>query len=103
MKMCVLMLTCVDQKEADKITKSLLEKRLIVCCKSQPVFSSFLWKGKINSSDEILLIMDSVEENFEKINKEVRKLHSYETFVLTSLAVNQTTKEVENWAKEELK
>ena len=68
-----------------------------------PVSSSFLWKGKINSSDEILLFMDSSEENFEKINKEVRRLHSYETFVLTSLTVNQTTKEVENWIKEELK
>lgn len=101
--MGVLMLTCANQKEADKITKSLLEKRLIVCSKSMPVSSSFLWKGKIESSDEVLLLMDSVEENFEKINKEVRKLHSYETFVLTSLSVNQTTKEVEDWIKKELK
>lgn len=103
MKMGVLMLTCANQKEADKITKSLLEKKLVICSKSMPVSSSFLWKGKIESSDEILLLMDSVEENFEKINKEVRKLHSYETFVLTSLEVNQTTKEVEDWIKEELK
>lgn len=68
-----------------------------------PVSSSFLWKGNIESSNEVLLLMDSIEENFEKINKEVRKLHSYETFVLTSLAVNQTTKEAESWIKEELK
>jgi len=102
MKMCVLMLTCANQKEADKITKSLLEKRLIVCAKTSSVSSSFLWRGKIDSSDEILLIMDSIEENFEKINKEVKKLHSYETFVLTSLGV-KTTKEVEAWTKEELK
>ena len=101
--MGVLLLTCADKKEAEKIIKSLLEKRLIVCSKFMPVSSSFLWKGKINSSDEILLFMDSSEENFEKINKEVRRLHSYETFVLTSLTVNQTTKEVENWIKEELK
>lgn len=103
MKMGVLMLTCANQKEADKITQSLLEKKLIVCAKASPVSSSFLWKGKIESSDEILLLMDSVEENFEKINKEVRKLHSYETFVLTSLAINQTTKEVEDWIKQELR
>ena len=103
MKVCVLMLTCANQKEADRITKSLLEKKLIVCVKAMPIFSSFLWKGKIESADEILLLMDSVEENFEKINKEVRKLHSYETFVLTSLAVNQTTQEVKDWIKTELK
>ena len=101
MKMSVLMLTCANQKEAGKITKSLLEKRLIVCAKSVSVSSSFLWKGKIESGDEVLILMDSIEENFAKINKEVRKLHSYKTFVLTSLAVNKTTKEVEDWIKKE--
>lgn len=102
MKMCVLLLTCANDKEADKITKALLEKRLIVCSKKTPTSSMFLWKGKINSSKEVLLIMDSIEENFNKIKTEVRKLHSYKTFVLTSLPVSQTTKEVKNWAKKEL-
>lgn len=103
MKMGVLMLTCANQKEADKIAQSLLKKKIIVCAKAFPVSSSFLWKGKIESSDEILLLMDSVEENFEKINKEVKKLHSYKTFVLMSLAVNKTTKKVKDWIKTELK
>lgn len=100
--MNVLFLTCANEKEADKIANTLLEKKLIVCAKKTPVSSSFLWKGKIKSSNEILLIMDSVVENFEKINNEVKKLHSYKTFVLTSLLVDKTTKEVKDWAKEEL-
>lgn len=103
MEMNILLLTCANEDEATKISKTLLEKKLIVCAKKTPVTSSFLWKGKIEESDEILLIMDSFVENFEKINAEVKKLHSYETFVLTSLSVNQTTKEVENWAREELR
>lgn len=102
MKMNVLFLTCANQEEADKISQTLLEKKLIVCAKKTPVSSSFLWKGKIESSDETLVIMDSVVENFEKINIEIGKLHSYKTFVLTSILVNQTTHEVEDWMKEEL-
>lgn len=102
MQMNVLLLTCADKKEADKIANSLLKKKLIVCAKKTPVSSSFLWKNKIESSNEMLLIMDSVIENFEKINLEVKKLHSYKTFVLTSLLVSQTTKDVENWVKKEL-
>lgn len=102
MKMNVLLLTCADNKEADKIAKTLLEKKLILCAKKTPVSSAFLWKTKIQSSEEILLIMDSIKENFDKINSEVKKLHSYETFVLTSILVDQTTKEVEDWAKGEL-
>ena len=102
MQMNLILLTCANEKEADKISKTLLEKKLIVCAKKSPVNSSFLWKGKIENSNETLLIMDSVIENFEKINSEVKKLHSYKTFVLTSILVNQTTHEVEDWMKEEL-
>ncbi len=103
MKMNVLLLTCANKEEADKIAKTLLEKKLIVCVKKSPVSSSFLWKNKIQSSEEILLIMDSIVENFERINSEVKKLHSYKTFVLTSLLVSQTTQGVQDWAKDELK
>lgn len=100
--MNVLFLTCKDNKEADRIANTLLNKKLVVCVKKTPVSSSFLWKGKIQSSNEILLIMDSLTKNFEKINSEIKKLHSYKTFVLTSIKVDRTTKEVEEWVKGEL-
>lgn len=100
--MNVLFLTCANEKEADKIANTLLEKKLIVCAKKTPVSSSFLWKGEIQSSNEKLLIMDSLIDNFDKINNEIKKLHSYKTFVLTSIKVDKTTKEVKDWAKEEL-
>lgn len=102
MQLNLLFLTCRDNKEADKIARHLQKKKLIFCAKKTPVSSSFLWKGKIESSNEILLIMDSVIESFEKINSEIKKLHSYKTFVLTSIKVEKTTKEVEDWVREEL-
>ena len=103
MRICILYLTCVSSEEADKISRILLEKKLIVCAKRFPVESSFLWEGKIDKAEEVLLIMDSIEENFERIKKEVAKIHSYKTFVLFSTPVNQTTDEVNHWMKKELK
>lgn len=102
MKLSILFLTCANNKEADKIAVVLLEKKLVFCVKKQPVSSSSLWKGKIESSDEILLIIESLEDNFKKIDKEVSKLHSYDTYVLMALPVTQTTKDVEDWVKDEL-
>ena len=46
--------------------------------------------------------MDSIEENFGKIEQEVAKIHSYKTFVLLSSPVTQTTKEVQAWIRQEL-
>ncbi len=102
MQLNTLFLTCKDDEEAVKISKILLEKRLIVCAKKTPVSSSYLWKGKVESSNEILLIMDSLLENFDRINEELKAIHSYETFNLMSVNVNKTTPEVESWIKEEL-
>ena len=102
MKMAIYYLTCSDDWEADKIAKSLLIKKLIVCAKQLPVSSKSWWKGKLTEDKEILLTMESVEENFAKIEKEIKKLHSHETFVLYSIPA-KTTKKVEEWIKEELR
>lgn len=97
----MLFLTCANEAEADKISKSLLEKKLIFCAKRFPVSSSFLWKGSVDLAREVLLVMDSIEENFGKIEQEVAKIHSYKTFVLLSSPVTQTTKKVKDWIRQE--
>lgn len=95
-------LTCANSTEAEKIASKLLESKLVFCVKKSPVSSSFLWKGKIDNSEEILLIMDSLEDNFQKVKEVVQKLHSYETFVLVSVPISQTTDAVKDWATKEL-
>jgi len=102
MKIITLFLTCANNDEAEKISQALLTKRLVVCIKKSDVSSSFLWKGSIAKSNEVLLIMDSTEEKFEEIEKEVRKTHSYETFVLISTAVTKNSKGIKEWMKKEL-
>ena len=102
MKPAIFLLTCANESEADKIIKCLLEKRLIVCAKKFPVDSIFCWKGSIEKTKEIMLIMESDESKFDKVEQEVRKIHSYETFVLESISV-KTTVEVKKWLLEKLR
>ena len=78
-KFCELILTCADQKEADKIANKLLKNHLVACIRQIPISSAYWWKGKIEKTDEILLLMESQEHLFDKIEKEVLKIHSYET------------------------
>lgn len=100
--MILLFLACADDKEAERISQSLLKKHLIVCAKKTPVSSAFFWQGKIDKANEVLLVMESVEEKYEEIEKEVRKLHSYETFVLSAIPVIKYSKGAEGWLKEGL-
>ena|SRR3989344_5964270 len=99
----VLFLTCADEREADEITDALLRKKLVVCIKKTKVESSFLFKGKTDAADEVMLIMDSIEKNFSAIENEVRKIHSYETFVLLASPVIKSSKGINGWIKTELR
>jgi len=103
MKMILLFLACANQKEADKIVNALLKNHLIVCVKTMPVSSSFLWQGKKDTAKEVFLVMESVESKFKAIEKEVRRHHSYDTFVLVSIPVSQASTGVAKWMNQELK
>jgi periplasmic divalent cation tolerance protein len=99
MNFCLLYLTCANIDEADKIVQVLLQKHLIACAKKIPTTSSFWWQGKIENANEVLLTMESCEENFEEIEKEVKKLHSYETPVFFATPITKITKETAQWLK----
>ncbi len=102
MKPCLLFLSCKNIEEADKISGKLLKEKLIVCAKKISIDSSYLWKNKIESAQEVLLIMDSIEKNFEKINKMVKKLHSYKIYTLLMTNINKVNKEAATWFKKEI-
>ena len=102
MKPCLLFLSCKNNQEADKISFKLLEKRLIVCAKKIKINSNYLWKDKIESDLEILLIMDSIEKNFNKINQEVKKIHSYKTYNLIMTGVNKINDGALKWLQDSL-
>jgi uncharacterized protein involved in tolerance to divalent cations len=102
MKVALFYTTCQDNFEADQISMALLKKKLIVCAKKLPIQSSFLWHGKIEqNANEVMLIIESLEENFAIIEKEIKKHHSYQNPLLFMIPT-KTTKEVEKWIKEEL-
>ncbi len=99
---CQLWLTCKDRAEADLISQSLLDLKLVACAKQVSVDSHFLWKGEKANNHETLLVMDSREDLFEKVEREVAKLHSYDTFVLQSIPVTKLSKDAQTWLEQEL-
>ena len=102
MQLIQLSLTCANQEQANVITTALLEKRLVACVKMVPITAQLIWQGAIESSNEILLIMESEESKFDAIEQEVRKLHSYQTFVLTATRVTMASSGVVAWIQESM-
>lgn len=95
-----LILTCGSWQEAQRIVDKLLSDKLIACAEFIPIKSKFTWKHELAESDEIKLVMLSREDFFDKVETVVKKLHSYETYVLKSIAVSHISDQASNWLQE---
>ena len=65
----IVYITASNEKEARKITRHLLKERLVACVNYFPIYSEYLWNGKIEKSREYLLVCKTVKRNFNKIKK----------------------------------
>jgi uncharacterized protein involved in tolerance to divalent cations len=97
-----LVLTCGSWQEAQKIADKLLELRLVACVEFIDIKSKNWWKQQLEESNEVKLIMQSVENNFSKIDKIIKQLHSYEVPALHAVPISAITKEAAAWLDAEL-
>jgi len=72
-------MTTTSKREAKKIAKKLLDKRLIACANIYgPVESHFWWQNKIEKTEEFLVLMKSHQKLFTTLSKTVKEIHSYD-------------------------
>ena len=70
--------TEVDKKNASKLADLLLREKLIPCVTFKNVESHFWWKGEINQSKEVQLMIKCKEENLNRVCNQISEWHSYE-------------------------
>ncbi len=95
-------ITNSTKKEAKKIAECLLKKKLIACANIFPINSLCWWAGKIVDENEFILIAKTVESNFEKVKKEVEKIHSYKIPCIVKIPVS-SNKKYFDWLKKEIR
>ena len=100
----VVFVTSKDKKEATKIAKGLLKKRLCACVNIVNKINSFFWwQGKIDSSSEALLIIKTKKPLLNKLIKEVKRLHSYSVPEIIALPIIGGNKDYLKWLDKETK
>ena len=100
--MTLINITCRDEKEAVKISRHLLEKRLIACSNIYPIRSLYRWQGKMHDSKEFAIMAKTKEKNYKKIKEEVLKLHSYNTPCILKIDA-EANESYGKWVNEEVK
>ena len=100
--MVLIYITVPNKKEAQKISKYLLSKKLCACTNIFPIESFYLWKNKIQNSKEYVVLAKTIDKNYRKIEQEIIKIHSYSTPCVIKIKAD-ANKEYLDWIKNELK
>jgi len=78
-KYILVLSTCPGSISAKKIARDLVTEKLAACVNIVPgVKSFFSWVGKVDSSDEHLLVIKTTLDLYDAVEKRIKKLHPYE-------------------------
>jgi periplasmic divalent cation tolerance protein len=101
----VVLVMCGSRKEARKIARALVERRLAACVSEigAPVRSVYRWKGKVETAEEFLLVIKSTKRRFAGLQAAVRELHSYEVPEIIALPVEEGSWAYLKWMAESVK
>jgi periplasmic divalent cation tolerance protein len=68
-----------SQEQAEALAAALLELRLVVCVSLYPVHSHYRWRGRLERSEEVQLLLKTTPELLLPLHSALLELHSYDT------------------------
>jgi periplasmic divalent cation tolerance protein len=99
----IVLTTAGSLEEARKLGRTLVEERLAACATLAPAVESiYRWKGAIESSNEVLLILKTESRQIDRLEKRLSELHSYETPEFLALPVSAGSEAYLDWLRSSL-
>jgi periplasmic divalent cation tolerance protein len=94
----VVYVTAGSLDEADRLARGLVEERLAACVnRIGPIQSVYRWEGKLEQSEEHLLIIKTERDLFSALEKRVRELHTYSVPEIVALPIIDGSQDYLRW------
>ena len=98
MRAIVVVTTVGTEEQAYLIAREIVARRQAACVNIVPgIRSIYRWKGKICKDGELLLLVKTLEEEFEAVAATIRELHSYELPEILSFSVTRGEQGFLDW------
>lgn len=94
----IVVVTCGSIAEARRIARSLVEKKLAACANIVPGLESiYRWKGKVERAREVLVLMKTTAGRVRELEREVKRIHSYEVPEFVVLPIIAGSQQYMKW------
>ena len=104
MEFIVIYCTVPNKKEGKEIAVALVENHLAACVNIMDKMESvFSWDGELNEEKEVLLMIKTKKELFDKVKPMIQKLHSYTVPEIIALPIIDADDTYLKWIDHETK
>lgn len=93
--------TSANIDEARVIARQLVEGKHVACANIIPVVESiYLWKGKVETDQEVKVFFKTREEKFDVVKEFIRNNASYEVSEILKINIDDANEEYLQWIKD---
>jgi periplasmic divalent cation tolerance protein len=97
-----IVITFGDRETAEKIGRSIVEKRLAACAQiGGPIKSIYRWKGKMEETEEWVCTLKTRKNLYGVVEAEIQALHPYEVPQIIAADIPHALPEYVKWVEEE--
>lgn len=100
--MRMIYVTLNNTDEARKIAHELLEKNLANCANFFPITCMYKYKGEVTEEPEVVLIVKTKENYYEKVKDIIKSHIDYDNFI-GQIAVEKINDDFSSWLNEIVK
>jgi periplasmic divalent cation tolerance protein len=93
----IVLTTVETERQAEELSQKILEKRLAACIQVQKIKGRYWWNGKIEHSDEYLLLIKTKIDLFPDLSEFIPQKHSYETPEIVQIPIINGSDEYFEW------
>jgi len=97
MKPVIIVSTYPDKKSISKISKELVNDKIVACVNITKISSIYSWKGKIENTSEYLALFKTTNKNKKILKEKIKATHPYKVPEIAEVSVNSINNSYLNW------
>ena len=100
----VVLTTVPNLTEAETLAGKIVESKFAACVQILPPMKSvYFWEGEVQTDSEHLLLIKTLAEKFDELEKFIQANHSYDVPEIIALAAERISENYFDWMKDCLK
>lgn len=98
--MLIVLTTTPNIEEAEDLARKIIKAKLAVCVQVLPQMKSFyVWQDEVQEDAEHLLLIKTLPEKYDELEKFIQTHHSYEVPEIVALSAEKVSESYLNWSK----